>query len=95
MDFLLAKSFKNITILDISTKALQRVKNRLGKKGNKVLWVVNDITDFEPNTNCDVWHDGASFHFLTKTKQINKHLNCKKICQRILDNRNFSQNESK
>jgi predicted DNA binding CopG/RHH family protein len=35
MDFLLAKSFKNITILDISTKALQRVKNRLGKKGIK------------------------------------------------------------
>jgi predicted DNA binding CopG/RHH family protein len=35
MDFLLARSFKNITILDVSAKALQRVKNRLGKKGIK------------------------------------------------------------
>jgi ubiquinone/menaquinone biosynthesis C-methylase UbiE len=93
VDFLLAEGFENITILDISAKALERAKNRLGEKANKVHWVVSDITEFEPDTTYDVWHDRATFHFLTTTKQINKYLKtARKSVNGFLTIGTFSQN---
>lgn len=75
VDYLLDNGFKNITVLDISEKALEKAKCRLGEKATNVQWVVSDITDFEPNTKFDVWHDRATFHFLTQPNQIKKYLN--------------------
>ncbi|MGK0308462.1 MAG: ubiquinone/menaquinone biosynthesis C-methylase UbiE [Urechidicola sp.] len=96
VDFLLAEGFENITILDISAKALERAKNRLGQKANKVHWVVCDITEFDPDTTYDVWHDRATFHFLTKTKQINKYLRtARKSVNGFLTIGTFSQNGPK
>ena len=93
VDFLLTEGFENITVLDISMKALERAKNRLGEKANKVDWIVCDITEFEPNTTYDVWHDRATFHFLTKTKQINKYLKtARKSVNGFLTIGTFSQN---
>lgn len=74
VDFLLEDGFENITVLDISEKALERAKERLGSKADLVNWVVSDITAFEPNTSFDVWHDRATFHFLTTTEQIEKYM---------------------
>ena len=37
VDFLLEEGYSNITVLDISGKALERAKKRLGKKGNMVI----------------------------------------------------------
>ena len=74
VDFLLEDGFENITVLDISEKALERAKERLGSKADLVNWVVSDITAFEPNTTFDVWHDRAAFHFLTTTEQIEKYM---------------------
>lgn len=65
VDHLIQKGFKNITILDISGKSLEKAKVRLGKKANDVTWIVSDITEFEPTTTFDIWHDRATFHFLT------------------------------
>ena len=75
VDFLLDEGFENITVLDISEKALERAKNRLGKKATKVSWIVMDINDFEPKTTYDVWHDRAAFHFLTTTEEISHYIN--------------------
>jgi len=74
VDYLLDEGFENITVLDISAKSLEKAKNRLGEKANKVNWVVSDITEFEPNMTFDVWHDRATFHFLTTTDQIKKYM---------------------
>jgi SAM-dependent methyltransferase len=74
VDYLLDQGYENISVLDISTKALEKAKNRLGNKAEKVNWIVSDITDFEPNTQYDIWHDRAAFHFLTTTEQIEKYL---------------------
>jgi len=74
VDYLLDMGFENITVLDISAKALDKVKKRLGEKAEKINWIVSDITDFEPNTIFDVWHDRATFHFLTKKEQIAKYV---------------------
>ena len=45
VDYLLDEGFVNITVLDISAKSLEKAKNRLGEKANKVNWIVSDITN--------------------------------------------------
>ena len=74
VDYLLDEGFENVTVLDISAKALEKAKDRLGERANKVNWIVSDITEFEPNMTFDVWHDRATFHFLTTTEQISKYI---------------------
>lgn len=74
VDFLLDEGFENLTVLDISAKVLERAKKRLGKKAKNVNWVVSDVTDYQPETVFDVWHDRATFHFLTTTEEIAAYL---------------------
>ena len=74
VDYLLKEGFENITVLDISEKALEKAKNRLGDQAKKVNWVISDITEFEPNTTFDIWHDRATFHFLTTPEQVKKYM---------------------
>jgi ribosomal protein L11 methylase PrmA len=70
VDFLLADGYTNISVLDISSIALERAKDRLGINATKVSWIVSNIIDFKPEQNYDVWHDRAAFHFLTKENNI-------------------------
>ena len=58
VDFLIDKGHENITVLDISAKALERAKARLGDKAEKVTWIECDITEFHPDATYDIWHDG-------------------------------------
>ena len=74
VDYLLEEGYQNITVLDISAKALEKAQTRLGDKSKKVNWVVSDITEFEPNTTFDIWHDRATFHFLTTSEQVSKYM---------------------
>jgi cyclopropane fatty-acyl-phospholipid synthase-like methyltransferase len=73
-EHLLQEGYENITVLDISRKALSRAKKRLGRQARKVKWVVSDITNFQPAEAFDVWHDRATFHFLTETGQVERYL---------------------
>nr|WP_298992440.1 class I SAM-dependent methyltransferase [uncultured Polaribacter sp.] len=79
VDYLLKEGFENISVLDISSKSIEKTKNRLGEKAKKVNWIVSDILEFKPNTTYDVWHDRATFHFLTKPDQIKKYIKIAKI----------------
>ncbi|WP_395050813.1 class I SAM-dependent methyltransferase [Flavobacterium sp.] len=74
VDFLLEEGYENITVLDISSKALKRAQKRLGKNADKVSWIVSDVTEFKPETSYDIWHDRATFHFLTMPEQIKKYI---------------------
>jgi SAM-dependent methyltransferase len=74
VDALLEKGYNNIWVLDISTAALQRAKNRLGEKAGLVHWIVTDLTEFIPPVKYDFWHDRAAFHFLTSEEAINKYV---------------------
>ena len=74
VDFLIEAGYENISVLDISEKAIERAKKRLGEKAGKVKWIVSDITDFEPGKTYDIWHDRAAFHFLTESEQIEKYI---------------------
>lgn len=74
VDFLLEEGYENITVLDISAKALEKAQERLGDAANKVKWIATDITAFEPTEMYDIWHDRAAFHFLTKPEQVSKYI---------------------
>ena len=74
------EGYENITVLDISSAALEKSKLRLGNKADKVKWIVSDITKFKSNTNFDVWHDRASFHFLTEKEEIEAYKEIVKGC---------------
>jgi 2-polyprenyl-3-methyl-5-hydroxy-6-metoxy-1,4-benzoquinol methylase len=71
VDNLIQLGYINITVLDISEKAIERAKERLGNNAQNVKWIVLDINDFEPTETYDLWHDRAAFHFLTGLKEIN------------------------
>ena len=75
IDSLLDLGYTNLFLLDISANAIERIKNRLGVKSEKVTFIVSDILDFQPKTTFDVWHDRASFHFLTTEKEIEMYKN--------------------
>jgi SAM-dependent methyltransferase len=65
VDGLLARGFRNVTVLDLSESALAAARARLGDRADHVRWVVADVTAWEPSQAYDLWHDRAAFHFLT------------------------------
>jgi SAM-dependent methyltransferase len=66
VDDLLLNGYNNVSVLDISEKALLATKNRLESRAEQVHWLVADITKATlPAHSFDVWHDRAVFHFLT------------------------------
>src|SRR5690349_17847362 len=51
VDYLHDEDFENITGLDVTAKARDKAKQRLGKRADKVTWIVSDITYFKPDTS--------------------------------------------
>lgn len=78
VDVLLDKGYQNIWVLDISAKAIERAKQRLGIRASKVNWIVSDITEFDSPVQFDFWHDRAAFHFLTTEDNILKYVSIAK-----------------
>jgi len=74
VDFLLADGYTDITVLDISAASLERAKIRIGDNSSKVTWIVSDITEFKPEKKYQIWHDRATFHFLTTAEQIHEYI---------------------
>jgi 2-polyprenyl-3-methyl-5-hydroxy-6-metoxy-1,4-benzoquinol methylase len=74
VDKLLDLGFKNMTVLDISSKALERAKERLGKRAEMVKWIECDIREFDTNDRYDIWHDRALLHFLTSEEDLKNYV---------------------
>ena len=70
VDHLLSKGFENITVLDISEKAIEKAKIRLGSSADLVNWICSDILNFEVNSTYKLWHDRACLHFLTRDAEL-------------------------
>ena len=62
---LLARGFRDITVLDISMTGMRYAQDRLGEQAQQVQWLVADVLAWEPLRRFRVWHDRAVFHFLT------------------------------
>ncbi|GAA4147459.1 class I SAM-dependent methyltransferase [Sphingobacterium kyonggiense] len=74
VDHLLDLGYQDISVLDISASAIDRAKERLGKRADKVKWIVADAATFEPNEKYNFWHDRAAFHFLTNKNEIDNYI---------------------
>ena len=67
VDDLLARGYRDISVLDISPTALEVARARLGERSRRVQWVCGDVTAMDlGEQRYDVWHDRAVFHFLTE-----------------------------
>lgn len=75
VDYLLELGYQDVSVLDISETAIEKAKQRLGRKAKNVKWIVTDITTFKPTEKYDLWHDRAAFHFLTSEQDISIYLN--------------------
>jgi SAM-dependent methyltransferase len=70
VDDLVGEGFTAVTVLDLSSKALDVARRRMGGKATSARWIAGDVLEhpFEPGS-VDVWHDRAVFHFLTAPQQ--------------------------
>ena len=67
VDNLTEEGYSDLTVLDISSAALDVAKQRLKKHAESIQWIVGDITKVDLVENrYDLWHDRAAFHFLTE-----------------------------
>ena len=67
VDDLISHGYNNVTVLDISQRAIDENIKRLGIASERAHWLVADITKAElSESTYDVWHDRAVFHFLTQ-----------------------------
>lgn len=74
VDHLLKLGFTEVTVLDISEKAIEKAKIRLGQNASKVKWIVADAASFASTEKYDFWHDRAAFHFLTNKKEVESYV---------------------
>lgn len=74
VDRLLASGYRNVSVLDLSAKALAYAQARLGGTSHRATWIEADITAFIPPINYDLWHDRAVFHFLTNAEDRRKYV---------------------
>ncbi|MBS1544193.1 MAG: class I SAM-dependent methyltransferase [Bacteroidetes bacterium] len=70
VDALLALGYSNLSVLDISARAIERAKERLGELSQKIKWIVSDVLAFKPAEKFAVWHDRATFHFLVEEANV-------------------------
>lgn len=75
VDDLLLRACPDVTVLDVSQKAIEVTKRRLGASAEKVHWICGDIANAELSAQAyDVWHDRAVFHFLTTSERRVKYV---------------------
>ena len=75
-DSLLDAGYRDITILDISSAALEKAKTRLGARSATMQWIEGDVTTvLLSHYHFDLWHDRAVFHFLTSPEDRKRYLN--------------------
>ena len=75
VDDLLADGYSNLTVLDLSTTALDVTKRRLGQASASVAWRVGDVLEIDlASAIYDIWHDRAVFHFLVTDEQRRRYV---------------------
>lgn len=65
VDELLAAGYTDVSVLDVSARALELDRRRLGPAADRVAWIQADVLAFVPDRTYRLWHDRALLHFLT------------------------------
>lgn len=74
VDHLLTRGFTNVSVLDISAASLQKLEERIAANPVTVNLIETDIVKFMPTQKYKLWHDRATFHFLTTLEEVEKYL---------------------
>ncbi|MGQ8335684.1 class I SAM-dependent methyltransferase [Sunxiuqinia sp. A32] len=78
IDYLLEEGFQQILATDISSTAIEQLKERLGEKRSNVEWIVDDLTQSTILHNIkpiDLWYDRAVLHFFTQANDQQSYFN--------------------
>jgi SAM-dependent methyltransferase len=71
---LLARGFSDITVLDVSTRALELAREDLRAEAARVHWIARDLLRWSPQRRYDLWHDRAVLHFLVEGAERERYL---------------------
>jgi SAM-dependent methyltransferase len=75
VDDLLELGYREITVVDLSERAMESARERLGRAAAGVTWRVGDITELElPAERYAFWHDRAVFHFLVEASERRRYV---------------------
>lgn len=66
VDALVASGFRDLTVVDIASSALEAAKERLGADAAEVRWLTADARQVDLGREVGVWHDRAAFHFMVE-----------------------------
>lgn len=61
---LLDAGYTDLTVADISSRALERARAQLGDRASEVKWIQADLRSHDFGRRYDLWHDRAAFHFM-------------------------------
>jgi SAM-dependent methyltransferase len=61
---LLRAGYTDVTVADISTRAMAQAQSHLGDVARRIAWVEADVCTHTFARRYDVWHDRAVFHFM-------------------------------
>ncbi|MFZ0179346.1 MAG: class I SAM-dependent methyltransferase [Candidatus Dormiibacterota bacterium] len=73
VDRLVARDYTDLTVLDVSSTALDIARRRLSHAA-PVRWLHEDLMTWQPERVYTLWHDRAVFHFLTNAAERAKYL---------------------
>ena len=62
---LLTAGHTDVTVLDLSARALELARERLGDEADRVQWISADLLQWRPRRRYAIWHDRAVLHFFT------------------------------
>jgi len=69
--WLIDDGYTDVTVLDISTIAIDSMTASFADVDDKPDFVVADVTKWTPGRTYDVWHDRAVFHFMVTDEMNN------------------------
>lgn len=73
VDRLVGRGYTDLTVLDVSSTALEIARRRLDDTVH-VRWLHENLMTWEPQRRYALWHDRAVFHFLTNAGERAKYL---------------------
>ena len=74
VDELLTAGYGDLTVLEVSASALDRMRERLGTAASAITLVHQDVTAFRPKRRYTRWHDRAVFHFLVQREDRERYV---------------------
>ena len=89
VDELVKQGYENIIANDLSSNALDKLKERLGKDSRKIDWIVDDLTkptELNKLGEIDLWHDRAVLHFFNDQKEQNNYF---KLIKKLVKKNGF------